>query len=597
MSIPKPPKVMSRTLSITLLISLFLHLAGLFVAEELWYRELEVEAFRARLLSRPKFLQAPRPAFSRPDLPRVQMEYLPSDQVPGQVGDLPLADGTPDLIDGRGIGPPGRPRDTFQLPKAAGPELIEEELPSPMGEIFVDAVESEAMELLDLETMARVDRERAVVIPDPASKRDLRGYVNFTLLRLDGAGGYAFAAGDGGGKPVVDDLARYLRDYTQIRAALRPVRSAQSFQADELLKDPVHFLFPMSRHDGSLSSPRVALDPEEEEMLKRYLQNGGFLFADAGGDADGRRFLKAVVIYLRRALGNEGRLLKLPRSHAIYHVFYSYENGFPGERYFPEDDVRMGEWYYPDRAPDGKPPRGLWGVEWKGGVVAVISDLELHRLWSGEPSAGDDSSGESGESGGGGEGGAGSETEEEDETEPPRLPFLRAATNVVAYALTRPRGVAVRRMGPAWEKRRPEVPVVVREEDGMLEEELFDGLGGSLALVHSPLGKEMKGGLRLTVDGRYELELVQGGMDGVLLHNLTAGKHWIELEYAGKNQRMEVELRGGRVLTVGFKLRGLGFLTLLTLNPFAEQVWASGWKEMFPDLVVEEAYFDGELAP
>jgi hypothetical protein len=582
---------MSRTLSITLLISLFLHLAALFVADELWYRELEVEAFRARLLSRPKFLQAPRPAFSRPDLPQVQMEYLPSDPVPGQVGDLALADGAPDLIDGRGIGPPGAPRDAFLLPKAAGPELIEEELPSPVGEDFVDAVESEAMELLDLETMARVDRERAVVIPDPTSKRDLRGYVNFTLLRLDGAGGYAFTPGAGEGKPVVGDLARYLRDYTQIWAALRPVGSAQHFLADELLKDPVHFLFPMPRHDGSLSSPRVAFDADEEAMLARYLKNGGFLFADAGGDADGRRFLKALVIYLRRALGGEGRLLKLPRSHAIYHAFYDYESGFPGERYFPEDDdVQMGEWYYPDRAPNAKPPRGLWGVEWQGEVVAILSDLELHRLWSGEPSASEDSSGESGE------GGAESGGEEVgEEMEPPRLPFLQAATNVVAYALTRPRGVAVRRMGPAWEKRRPEVPVVAREEEGMLEEELFDGLDGSLALVHSPLGKEMKGGLHLTVDGRYELELVQGGLDGVLLHNLAAGKHWIELEYAGKNQRMEVELKGGRVLTVGFKLRGLGFLTLLTLNPFVEQVWVNGWKEMFPDLAVEEAYFDGGL--
>lgn len=583
---------MSRTLSITLLISLLLHLAGLFVAEELWYRELEVEAFRARLLSRPQFLQAPRPAFSRPDLPRVQMEYLPSDQIPGQVGNLPLADGAPDLIDGRGIGPPGTPRDAYLLPKAAGPELIEEELPSPVGEDFVDSGESEAMELLDLETMARVDRERAVVIPDPASRRDLRGYVNFTLLRLDGAGGYAFAPGEVGGKPVVDDLARYLRDYTQIRAALRPVGSARHFLADELLKDPVHFLFPMPRHDGSLSSPRVALDAEEVGMLKRYLQNGGFLFADAGGDADGRRFLKALVIYLRRALGSEGRLLKLPRSHAIYHAFYDYESGFPGELYFPEgDDVRMGEWYYPDRAPGEKPPRGLWGVEWKGELVAAISDLALHLLWSGEPSGSEDTSSEEEEGEGGNEG---AETEEE-EMGPPRLPFLRAATNVVAYALTRPGGVAVRRMGPAWEKRRPEVPVMVREEEGMLEEEVFDGLNGSLALVHSPLGKEMKGGLHLTVDGRYELELVQGGMDGVLLHNLTAGKHWIELEYAGKNQRMEIELRGGRVLTVGFKLRGLGFLTLLTLNPFVEQVWVNGWKEMFPDLVVEEGYFDGEL--
>ena len=99
------------------------------------------------------------------------------------------------------------------------------------------------------------------------------------------------------------------------------------------------------------------------------------------------------------------------------------------------------------------------------------------------------------------------------------------------------------------------------------------------------------------MDGGYQLELARGGMDGVLLHNLPAGKHWIELEYAGKRQSLEVELRGGRVLTVGFKLRGLGFLTLLTLNPFVEQVWLNGWREMFPELMVEEAFFGGEFSP
>jgi len=596
---------MSRTLSIALFISLLLHLSTFFVADELWYRELEVEAFRARLLSQPRFLQAPRPAFARPDLPRVQMEYLPSVQVPGRVGNLPLADGAPGPVDRTGIGPPGIETQILPVPKAGGPELIEEELPSPVGEIFVDERESEAMELLDLRAMARADRKRAVVIPDLGSRRDLRGYVNLTTLNLNGAGGFAYPRKDedgniqGRGKPMLADLARYLRDYTQVLGNIRPVGAASRFWAEELLKDPVHFFFRMPQYPGSPLSPRVNLDEEEEEMLARYLKNGGFVFIDAGGGGDGRRFLKTMVIYLRRALGEEGRLLKIPRLHPIYHSFYDYPTGFPGEIYLPEKEDYQGEgWEYPERFLCDPRPRGLWGAEWQGELVAVVSDLELHRRWSGEPSECDSSSSEGGEGGEGGGEGAGAEEEEEGEDAgPPRLPALRAATNIVVYALTRPGGVAVQRMGPTWEKRKPDVPVAIREEEGVLEEDVLDGLDASLALVHSPLGKETKSGLRLTVDGGYQLELARGGMDGVLLHNLPAGKHWIELEYAGKRQSLEVELRGGRVLTVGFKLRGLGFLTLLTLNPFVEQVWLNGWREMFPELMVEEAFFGGEFSP
>jgi len=568
---------MPRPVLISLFVSLCLHLVVLFLADVFWYRKLEAEVFRARLLARPRFVQPPRPAFPRPELPRVEMEYLPSAAVPTEVPETGLSVPSSRPLETGTLSVPLVPTEAVSQPKAEGPELAREEMPSPVGEAFVDTFESQAMELLDLETLARADQKRAVVIPDLRSRRDTRGYVNFTSLRLDGVGSYAFR-----GKPVLGDLARYMRDYTQILARLRP-GPALYFLSEELLKDPIHFLFPMPRHEGSWSPhERFHLNDEEVELLGRYLRGGGFLFVDAGCGPDDRWFLREMVRFLRRALGAEGRLFKIPASNPIYHSFYSFGAGFPGELDMRTLEGPGADWFYPDREPCMKPPRGLWGVEWNGELVGVISDLDLHLRWGGEMTFCDTL-----------------EAEEEEETivQPVIIPYLQAATNVVVYALTRPGGLATWRARPAWEQRRPEPPLETAavEEFGKLDEEVFDVLEATLALVHAPLGKPIReGGLRVTVDGVYAVEVLQRRIDGLLLHNLPAGRHRIELHHAGKSQRMEVELRGGRVLTVSFKLRGLGFFTVLALDSFVEQVRVEEWLEQFADLVMEEVYWEGK---
>lgn len=332
---------MPRAVWISLLASLILHLMALLVADELWYRGQEVEVFRARLLTRPKFIQPRRASVAPPSLPRVYMEYLTAVREPGEADELSLSDANPSSVDPQAIALPQVATEEPGMPKVGGPELSQVEMPSPVGEAVIDTFESEGMELLRLEDLARVDDKRAVVIPDPRSKRDLRGFVHFTSLWLDGAGSYHFNF-----KPVLEDLARYMRDFSHVAA-----------------------------------------------------------------------------------------------------------------------DVRQG---------------------------------------------------------------------------PARM-FLAE-------------------------------------------------------LVRMPLGKPIgEDGLHLVVDDGWKLDVLKGGADGIVLRNLPGGRHRIELEYAGRRQRMEVELKGGRVLTVGFKLRGLGLFTLLYLSPFAEQVRIQDWDEIFPELVMEEFYFAEEV--
>ena len=66
-----------RVVRLSLLISLLLHLVGIFLADLFWQKELEGERFRARLAYVPRrFETFPRLPTSRPEAPHTEMEYL-----------------------------------------------------------------------------------------------------------------------------------------------------------------------------------------------------------------------------------------------------------------------------------------------------------------------------------------------------------------------------------------------------------------------------------------------------------------------------------------------------------------------------------------
>ena len=55
---------------------------------------------------------------------------------------------------------------------------------------------------------------------------------------------------------------------------------------------------------------------------------------------------------------------------------------------------------------------------------------------------------------------------------------------------------------------------------------------------------------------------------------------------------MEIELRGGKVTTVAFSRRGLGFWTSLSLKPLAERFGLEGWNARFGDLGLEQVFLE-----
>ena len=544
----------SRLVRISLLISLLLHLAGFFLGGLFWQENLEGERFRARLASVPRRF---RPAFprlptTRPQAPVTEMEYLAPERAPepveGEVLELPT---TPPM-DVEGIALPEVAFEVVPLPKTGGPEIAREVMPAPSGPVIIDSLEAESRELLSIEDLARVDDKRAVIIPDAHSRRDLRGFINFTFLRMDGIGNV--------GK-TLDILARYLRDYTRILARVRRVPDPY-FLSEQLLKDPIHFMFPGPRIGGTEPERRTYLNDEEIELMGRFLRGGGFLFVedDSSCTEGGPIWLREMIVHVHKALDGDGRLFEILPTHPIYHSFYDFDGGFPGEDKRLILDVPPPDWYF---AKGYKDRCGLWGVELDGKLVAVFSDMGLHGKWSSDADS--------------------SEL------------FLQTATNIVVYALTRPGGLTVRRARPAWEHERPavelyEAPAYSREPD----DEPLKMLDASLALVSAPLGSRIDRNLRVKVDGRYAVEVLKSDVNGLLLHNLPAGRHWIEIRYGDKTQGLEISLRGGRALTVTFGLSRLAFLSRLRVKIQKGQVEVEQWLQRFSDLEVDEIYYEKE---
>lgn len=91
-----------------------------------------------------------------------------------------------------------------------------------------------------------------------------------------------------------------------------------------------------------------------------------------------------MVELLKVILGAEGWLFVLFVNYVVYYIFYSFENGFFGERKCFEFEIFGLIWYYLVLVFCSMlEPCGLYGVEWVGEIVVVISDLELYWCWSG----------------------------------------------------------------------------------------------------------------------------------------------------------------------------------------------------------------------
>jgi hypothetical protein len=260
--------------------------------------------------------------------------------------------------------------------------------------------------LLRLRDLARADLERALVVSTRADSFRFIGYVNFTALALKGAG----SAG-----PQLFTLARYMSEYTSIKARVRQRPPHYTFLSDELLEDPLHFLF-QALHPPQ-RGPFTQFDRAEIARLGEYLRHGGTLYVEGSPP-----FLTEIYDHVRRALGDSTTVAPLPLSHPLYRAYYRFDDGFPGER--PKRPATAQE-FFPASSTPYPSPFGLWGVEVDGEVAVLFNDLPLI-------------------------GGLYLPSTYFQELVPLARGALAAATNIVTYALTRPQGMAAHREPPLW---------------------------------------------------------------------------------------------------------------------------------------------------
>ena len=92
------------------------------------------------------------------------------------------------------------------------------------------------------------------------------------------------------------------------------------------------------------------------------------------------------------------------------------------------------------------------------------------------------------------------------------------------------------------------------------------------------------------VANHVEVLLRDGRRHGVLVRNLAAGRLWVEVEYGGDYQGVEVEIQGGTVTTVVFALRGFGPWTSLSIEPLTARFGVADWMRRFDDLHYDEIF-------
>jgi len=419
------PPFFRQGIVVSLITSLLLHLLGVGLVKSFW--EEPGEGIKTYLPLRETHrpfadgLLSPAPIF-----PQVELEYVRATaDLPAPPPDLELKDSTfyralstPSLSSSISMLTPLQP---FSLAptQTRHPHFIPDLLHQLARIAIPDTLGSEELDLLRLEDWERAGVSHAALFPAD-TPIGVRGYIHLTPVRLYGAGSYTSPSN------ALADLARYLRDHTPIQAQIRGPEECEYFLASSLHAYPIHFLL----EDGGIpawSAQWLArISSEELEGLGDYLRGGGFLYVEGG-----KRWLREMISYVRQSLHAEGKLIPVPLSHPIYRAYYDCSGGFPGEYTKDVLDVPAPDWYYPADSYAGETqyPLGLWGAELDGELVALFSDLELLRGWELNPLP--------------------------DETDrrqiPAKTPALRAATNVVVYALTRDHSLTIRKMQPLWE--------------------------------------------------------------------------------------------------------------------------------------------------
>jgi hypothetical protein len=268
----------------------------------------------------------------------------------------------------------------------------------PVGAIQLTQVAKPVQQAMSLRTellnVRNLDtgRYKATIIVDPKDKRNTQGYFKMTVIR------YNYMDFNQDRFPTApDELMRYMRDHTKINAHIEG--TTIEFSDAKLFEAPFIYM--------TGSTAVLSLSPVEIQNLGTYLRDrGGFLFAedivhspsDKPGDTPigaqvGTPFDRQFKDVIKKALGSDAKWFKLPKDHPLFYSFYDFPSG-------PPSGAQNGNVF------------DLEGIELRGRLAVVFSDLNISWFWSKEAES------------------AGRER------------GLQFGVNLIVYALTLPGGIA-----------------------------------------------------------------------------------------------------------------------------------------------------------
>jgi len=389
-----------RMLLLMMTVSCTLHYTSVEVSQMLMGRGAEEEMYHIRFVAPPPIMRKSFDLAKRPEISEVQMEYLASmAQAPTIREDMTaLADISSLGADLLGAVAPTM-RDFLGVYTGAKPAEMEFE---PVEMVSLAEAATPIQEAVNLETelLSTQDldtgRYKAIILQDLEDKRNLKGFFNMTLVK------YNFQDTNRDTYPMaIPNLIQYLNDYTKLRARIE----GQKIELSDRTLFGAPFIY-MTGYDAV-----VSLSETEIGNLGDYLRNGGFLFVDdiapdvdqngnlGGTENNSQRGLKGTAFdqqmraVLKQALGAEGKFIRIPKSHELFHAFYDFNDGPP-----------LG-------GATGGNVTDLEGIYLRGRLAVVFSDLNISWYWGEKEVSG-------------------------------RERGLQFGVNLIAYALTQPGGIA-----------------------------------------------------------------------------------------------------------------------------------------------------------
>lgn len=172
-----------------------------------------------------------------------------------------------------------------------------------------------------------VGERRALLVQDPADRRDISGFFPLVLARPRSVG---VRGGRGGGESIWANLSEALGELANTMSADPRVdaRVAGSILFDNAALLGLPWAAAPIPHDEAY------VRPDEADAMARYLRGGGFLFLEnAWGllwddpDISGAclRVAQDVMASAGMEQGRDWEYERLPQSHALYHCYYDFD--------------------------------------------------------------------------------------------------------------------------------------------------------------------------------------------------------------------------------------------------------------------------------